>query len=152
MAEVHMRSWEVAYKDIIPIDFIREKNATRPALYERVITDENTNTYVIQSDRKTVGIMRVAPPQDDDVDDDFFELHFLYLHPDYFRMGIGTQAMNFAFEKARKLTKTGMIVWVLAENINSVNFYKKCGFTADGKTSEKDYGKRLKSIRMRRVL
>jgi len=31
MAEVLMRSWETAYKDIIPLDFIREKNATRPA-------------------------------------------------------------------------------------------------------------------------
>ena len=27
MAEVHMRSWEIAYKNIIPADYIREKNA-----------------------------------------------------------------------------------------------------------------------------
>ena len=32
MAEVHMRSWEVAYKDIIPAEYIKEKNATRPAM------------------------------------------------------------------------------------------------------------------------
>ena len=41
MAEVHMRSWEVAYKGIIPAAFIKDKNATRHELYKRVITDEN---------------------------------------------------------------------------------------------------------------
>ncbi|MDR2686643.1 MAG: hypothetical protein LBB75_02745, partial [Oscillospiraceae bacterium] len=62
MAEVHMRSWEAAYKDIVPADYIREKNAARPAFYKRVITEENTDFYVIQLDGKTVGIMRIAPP------------------------------------------------------------------------------------------
>jgi hypothetical protein len=32
MAEIHMRSWEVAYIDIIPVEYIREKNATRREL------------------------------------------------------------------------------------------------------------------------
>jgi len=67
MAEVLMRSWEVAYKDIIPADYIRQKNATRPEQYKRVITDENTTDYVIQQSNKTVGIMRITPPQDDDL-------------------------------------------------------------------------------------
>ena len=57
MAEVHMHSWEVAYKGIIPDSFIHEKNASRHELYNRVITDENTNTYVIQHD-KTITAMR----------------------------------------------------------------------------------------------
>ena len=40
MAEVHIRSWEVAYKNIIPAEYISQKNATRHALYARVITDD----------------------------------------------------------------------------------------------------------------
>ncbi len=43
MAEIHMCSWEVVYKDIIPAEYIEKKNATRPELYKRVITNENTN-------------------------------------------------------------------------------------------------------------
>jgi GNAT superfamily N-acetyltransferase len=149
MAAVHMRTWEVVYKDIIPGDFIREKNATRPELYKRVITDENTNTYVIRYLRKTIGIMRVAPPLDDDLGEDYYELHFLYLHPDYFRQGIGSQAMEFAYGIARGMGKTIMIVWALADNVNSVKFYGKCGFVADGSSGERNFGKTLKSIRMR---
>jgi ribosomal protein S18 acetylase RimI-like enzyme/ubiquinone/menaquinone biosynthesis C-methylase UbiE len=149
MAEVHMRSWEVAYKDIIPAEYVRDKNATRPALYTRVITDENKNSYVIQCNGKIVGIIKIAPPTDDDVGDNTYEVHYLYLHPDYFRMGIGTKAMEFAFDVARRLGKTDITVWVLDENVNSIRFYEKYGFTADGKAMNAEYGKVNGRIRMR---
>jgi L-amino acid N-acyltransferase YncA len=151
MAEIHMRSWEVAYKDIIPEEFIFEKNSTRYALYKRVITDDNKNTYVIQLNGKTVGIMRVAPPQDDDVSDDFYELNYIYLLPDCFRKGIGTKALKFAFDIAHNLEKKYMNIWVLADNINSRRFYENCGFIADGKIKKVEYGKALDCIRMRKT-
>jgi len=147
-----MRSWEVAYKDIIPADYIREKNATRPALWERIVTDENDRHYIIYADGKIAGIMTVAPSQDDDSDDTFYELHGIYLHPNYYHQGIGTQAMEFAYNIARGLGKTIMTVWLLADNYNAKNFYKKCGFIADGNSRERDFGKTLKSIRMRREI
>lgn len=152
MAEVHMCSWDAAYKDIIPAEYIRKKNATRPDLYKRVITEANKNTYVIQHNGKTIGIMKVASPMDTDVGVDFYELHYIYLHPDYFRQGIGTRAIEYAFDIARSLGKRYMTVWVLAENKNTINFYEKCGFKVDGISSERDFGKILKSIRMRRAL
>ena len=152
MAEVHARSWEVAYKDIIPIEYIKAKNATRPDLYKRIITDENTTQHVIQANGKTVGIMGFGEPKDDDADDNYYELHGVYLHPDYYRKGIGTKAVDFAFEKARKLNKKYMNVWVFAENYNSIKFYEKCGFIADGKTKDYDCGKILKCIRMKKEL
>lgn len=148
MAEIHMRSWEIAYKDIIPREFICEKNTTRQALYKRVITYENTNAYVIQYNKNTMGIMKIAPCQDNDLNEDFYELHYVYLHPNYFRMGIGTKSLEFAFDIARKLNKKYMTVWVLADNINSIKFYEKCGFTKDDKSKSVEYGKVLSCIRM----
>ena len=152
MAEVLMRSWETAYKDIIPSDFIREKNATRPSQFNRIITDENANSYVIQYEGKTIGIMSIAASQDDDIDGGCYELQNIYLHPDHFQQGIGTHALTFAFNKARGINKTSMIVWVFADNSNSIQFYEKCGFIPDGKTKTLDYGKAMKCIRMRRAL
>jgi GNAT superfamily N-acetyltransferase len=107
---------------------------------------------VIQQNGKTVGNMCVAPPQDNDVDDSVYELHGIYLHPDYYRQGIGSQAMEFAYNIARNLGKTVMTVWVFEDNTNSVRFYEKCGFTADGKTKILNCGKPLTAIRMRRDL
>ena len=149
MAEVLIHSWETAYKDIVPAEYIKEKNATRQAQFQKNITDENTTHYVIQRDGKTIGIMTLVPEENDDT---AYDLQAIYLHPDCFRQGIGSVAVNFAFEKARNLGKTIMNVWVLAENTNSIKFYEKCGFAADGKTRIWNYGKPLTGIRMRREL
>ena len=153
MAEVHMRSWEAAYKDIIPMEYIKEINATRSVKFKRIITDENTTQYVIQNGDKTVGIMCVVDtPQDDDADENVCELEGIYLHPDYYRQGIGTKAMEYVFDIARNWGKPIMTLWVFAENTNTIQFYEKCGFTADGKTKTYHFGKMIGAIRMRRSL
>ncbi len=112
MAEVLTRSWEAAYRDILPAEHIQRKNATRLDMYRQAITADNQDTYVIRFDGKMAGIMKIAPPIDADMGDDTCELHYIYLHPDSCRMGIGTQAMKFAFQKARDLGKTRMSVGV----------------------------------------
>lgn len=160
MAKILSESWEAAYKDIIPMEYITEKNKTRLALFQRIITDDNDRQYIIEANKKPVGIMCVAPPQienieignDSLIDDSFYELHGLYHHPDYYRKGIGTKAMEFAIDKARKAGKKKMILWVFAENTSSINFYKKCGFLPDSATKTYNCGKEMKCIRMRREL
>ena len=152
MAEIHMRSWEAAYKDIIPAEYIREKNAGRLEQWKRILTEMKYPQYVIQKNGKPDGIMCIASPQDDDLADDFYELHGIYLHSNYYRQGIGTQAMEFAFDTARNANKKFMTVWVFEDNINSVKFYEKCGFVPDGKTKILNFGKPLTAIRMRREL
>ena len=67
-------------------------------------------------------------------------------------MGIGSRAMNFAFDDARNLDKKVMVLWVFADNTASVKFYMKCGFSSDGRTMDHDYGKPIKSMRMRKTL
>jgi ribosomal protein S18 acetylase RimI-like enzyme len=96
--------------------------------------------------------MDVDIARDSDLDDSFYELCGIYLHPDYYRMGIGSKAMKFALEKAHEKNKKHIVVWVFEENENSINFYKKHGFMADGMTRIHDYGKPVNSIRMRRIV
>jgi len=148
MAEVGMRSWEAAYKDILPADYIREKNATRPGQFKRVITDENETSYVIQLDGKTVGIMKIDERTDDDLTDEYYELHYIYLHPDYFRQGIGAKAIDFAMQKACAMGKKFLVIWVIESNANSVKFYEKCGFLRDGCSKIQNRGVDVKIIRM----
>ena len=152
MAEIHMRSWEAAYSSIIPADYINEKNATRSALWERVLSAENTTQYAIEKDGRIAGFLGMGVSRDDDLDDNCFELFAIYLHPEYYRQGVGTSAMEFVCDKARSEGKSMITVWVLAENISSVKFYEKCGFSADGKTQEMDYGRTMRCIRMRKAL
>ena len=152
MAEIGMSSWEIAYKDILSVDYIYEKNATRLEQFKRNITNANENQYVIQTDGKTIGIMKIDLPADDDLDETFYEVHYIYLHPDYFRRGIGTQAIKFAFNKAHTLGKMHVSIWVFSENTNAIKFYEKCGFVRDGKTAMQNRGRPMEIIRMRSSL
>lgn len=160
MAEIISRSWETAYKDIIPAENIKKQNDTRLSLFQRIITETNDSQYIIQADGKTVGIMSVALPQrekteifdDIGIDESFYELHGIYLHPDVYRQGIGTQAMSFAEKKALSVGKSNMILWVFAENIGGIRFYEKCGYSFDGAIKYYVYGKKMKCIRMRKKL
>lgn len=157
-AQIHARSWEVAYRDILPAEYIRQQSEKRPEQWKKILSAENATQYVIEKDGKTVGILCVAPPQveeiemigDGGIDDSFYELHGIYLHPDHYRRGIGTAAMEFALEKARAAGKRNMILWVFAKNKNAIGFYEKCGFTADGASKIYCCGKEMKCIRMRR--
>lgn len=153
MAEIHARSWKAAYKDILPMAYIEAKNATRLAQFRRIITEDNDSQYIIECNGKAVGIMCVDVPQkdtaiinDSGTDDSFYELHAIYLLPEYYRKGIGTITLNFAFAKAREAGKCHMILWVFEENGNAVRFYESCGFYADGASKLYDCGETKKVI------
>jgi len=154
MAEVYSRSWEVAYKDFIPADYILEKRKRSVSQMERMLNDESLRPfqYIILCEGATIGSLTVAYCNDEDLDDTFYEVWGIYLHPDYFRKGVGSQAMDFAYEIARGLGKTNMSLWVFQDNDSSIKFYDKCGFVADGKTKILNCGKPLTAIRMRKSL
>jgi len=114
--------------------------------------------YIILNDDIPVGIMSVGPPRYDNtgndkgIDESFWELHGIYLHPDYYRRVIGTKALEFAMYKAKEAGKKNMFLWVLEENVNAVRFYEKCGFSPDGSRKAYDCGKEVYCIRMKRTL
>ena len=131
MAEVGARSFETVFRDILPEKYIREKKATYPSLYSCIITDKNTTHYVIQKDSKTICITCVTPPVtppiDDNVGDNYCELGGIWLHPDYFRQGIGTKAMSLIFDTVRSQGKKVMLAWALEKTLPSLNFMKNAG-------------------------
>jgi len=154
MAEVYMRSWEAAYKGFIPADYISEKRGKSVPDMKRLLADESLSPYqyVIILDKSIVGILTVAYARDEDAGENCYELWGVYLHPEYFRRGIGSLAMEFAYEKARCLGKTEIILWVFEKNEDSIKFYEKCGFSADGCRKTIICGKPLAAIRMRKKL
>lgn len=157
MAEIHARSWESAYKDILPAEYIKKQSEKRPAMWQSILSRENKIQYIIEADGKPAGMVCVGEPQhenieifnDGGIDGSFCELHGIYLHPDYYRRGIGTRAMRFAIEKGRAAGKSNMILWVFAENTGSIRFYESCGFAADGACKYYSFGKEIMAIRMR---
>ena len=57
-----------------------------------------------------------------------YEIQSLYVHPDYFRNGIGSALMEYAFSKIRESGGNGAYLWVADKNDAAKNFYNKMGF------------------------
>jgi len=153
VAEILMRSWEAAYRGIMPADFIQARNSLRPEQYKQLLAADERTYYVICNGERIVGYMRIVNASEgDDAASSAYDLEQIYLHPDCWRQGIGTQAMAFACALARDAGKSAMVVWVLSENTAAIAFYEKCGFFADGAKRQWNYGKVLEGIRMRRAL
>lgn len=151
MAAVYSASWEAAYSDFVPQDYIAQKRTRSVAQMEQMLTDESLRDcqYVILRDGAIVGSMTVALARDADLDKEtFYEIWGIYLHPSCFRYGIGTQAVAFACALAHRLNKTSMSLWVFEDNVSSIRFYQKCGFAPDGKSKILNCGKKLTAIRM----
>ena len=55
------------------------------------------------------------------------ELIAIYVHPKFKRYGIGTKMFDYVLNEFYIHGKKQMILWCLADNINSINFYKAMG-------------------------
>ena len=77
-------------------------------------------------------MMGIGMSEDDDKKE-AFELHFLYVDPDYLRRGIGSEMLRFFEQTGREKGCREFVVWVLEENETGRCFYEKHSYRADGK-------------------
>ena len=77
-------------------------------------------------------MMGIGMSEDDDKKE-AFELHFLYVDPDYVRTGIGSEMLRFFEQAGRDRGCPEFVIWVLEENGQARNFYEKNHYLPDGK-------------------
>ncbi len=149
VATVHVLSWQAAYKDIIPDEYLSgldiEKRSVHFAKdFEKY--KDITYYFVAELDGKIIGNLAVSKCRDDDKPD-AGEIIGIYLLSSYWGMGYGKQMMDFGINKLCELGYSEFCLWVLEENIRTRKFYKKYGFVFDGTKKAINIGKPLNEIR-----
>ena len=139
-AGIFARSWEAAYRGLLPDAYINERNAARREQFERTLSDENRDVYALRIGGANVGAMKLAPPADGDTDPADREIYYLYVHPDSFGRGAGTAVIRYAAEKARAEGAERISVWALKGNERALRFYRNRGFAPDGRSKTADRG------------
>lgn len=127
-AEIRVSGWKNAYKGIIDdehLDSLSIEEQTKK--FEKCVG--NDNFIVAIYDGKVVGFCRFVydnsfSPNIDYVD---CELTAIYVHPDFKGKGIGSKLFQYVLDRFNNQNKTTMILWCLADNINSIKFYKHMG-------------------------
>lgn len=136
IAEIDVISSRYAYKGIVPDECLYRDMSVenRIPVHQRWISEKRFGIYVYEDTDTGIikGMMGIGMSEDDDKEG-AFELHFLYVDPDYVRTGIGSVMLRFFEQKGRDKGCPEFAVWVLEENRMGRNFYEKNGYCPDGK-------------------
>ncbi len=157
VAELHVRSWQVAYRRLLPDEFL---DALRP--------EERASRYTFAGDgpeqpvttlaldptasEAVAGFVTFGPSRDADRPADA-EIYALYVDPRRFGSGVGRALL---IDARRRLVSDGYgsaLLWVLAGNERAAAFYAVDGWVPDGTDRVEDvHGVTARVTRFRRSL
>ncbi len=150
VARVHVRSWQAAYRGILPAD---ELAALDPAERARRYTfgePAAPRTIVAVREGAIVGFATTNPA---DGEPGSGELHALYIDPPHWGTGVGGTLLAAAEANLATAGFAEAVLWVFAGNERVERFYRAAGWRADGTVREDTFwGLRASVTRYRRAL
>jgi GNAT superfamily N-acetyltransferase len=152
VARVHVRSWQVAYRGLMPDDYLDalapEDRAARYTFGERA--PDRPATIVALDGQTICGFAMVGPSRDERSTG---ELYALYVDPDRWGTGVGRALINAAREELVNRGFQAASLWVLAGNERAERFYRLDGWAPDGsKRADQVWGVSVDEVRYCRSL
>jgi ribosomal protein S18 acetylase RimI-like enzyme len=150
IAQVHVKSWQAAYRDLLPQSYLDALSVEqREAFWEKAIPGGAVEVLLAEVDGIIAGWVACAAARDEDVPPLTGEMQAIYLLPEYWSLGIGRALWS---EAKRRLQDRGFAyayVWVFADNARAVDFYRAAGFALNPACEDFDEyaGTRLKAVR-----
>ena len=152
LAKIHVDSWKVAYRNIVPDSFIeRLTYEKRTQSFSQALENQSEETYITESGDQAVGILTIGPNRDDDLDKSLVgEIWGIYLDPAFWRKGIGTKLVREAEDKLLARGYNELVLWVFRDNRQARKFYKNLGYVPDGKEQIYELDQEVVAIRCRK--
>lgn len=150
----HILSWQGMYKDFIPESILQELSIEERTQQWHDLISQNVKVLVVELAGKIVGFASICTFRDDD-DRSNGEISAIYLHPDYWRLGLGTKLCLAALAELSTLGYKTIYLWVLSDNHQAHKFYESLGFHATDKTKMEEFyngGALLEETLYKRVL
>jgi GNAT superfamily N-acetyltransferase len=154
VARVHVRSWQVGYRGLLPdayLDGLRaEERAER---YNFASEDAREPATMVATDGGMIcGFATTAPARDSDLSE-YGELFALYVDPDWWGRGVGAALISAARGRLLELGFHNAALWLLASNARAERFYRLDGWLPDGLSrTETVWGVTVNEARWRRAL
>ena len=148
ISEIYALSWKTAYRGIVPQPYLNElKLDFWQSKFQNWINNNEMEADLLCADSTPVGCVAYRKARDSKYAD-WGEIVSIYIHPDYFRKGYGKTLMDTALKNLNASGYQDCYLWVLDENTNAQQFYKKNGFTGNGDKCECEImGKQLTDLR-----
>lgn len=133
VARVHVHAWAVAYRGLLPDEYLDGLKAEdRAAHYDFTHADpRGPHTFVAEMSGKILGFASTMPARDADLPA-HGELCALYVSPPLWGKGIGVVLIEAAREHLVAAGFRAAALWVLKNNVRAARFYSRDGWQPDG--------------------
>jgi len=154
VARVHVRSWQVAYRTLLPADYLDQlRPEDRAQKYDFASLDPRKPQTIVAVEEGLIhGFATTAPSRDPDLPG-HGELYALYVDPEQWGRGIGVALISAARTRLFRLGFRNAVLWVLAGNTRAERFYQIDRWAPDSlRRTESVWGVTVDEIRYQREL
>jgi ribosomal protein S18 acetylase RimI-like enzyme len=135
IAEIHVRSWQAAYRGQLADDYLDDLNLEDRLDQHRQSLESPMSewrTWLAEDGGSPVAFAVTGPSQDADADPKTAELYAIYLEPDLVGTGLGRTLFEHAVGDLRERGFRTATLWVLETNDLARRFYEVAGWKPDG--------------------
>ena len=156
IAEIHVATWQAAYADLMPADYLASVNVEkRFAFWREAIEFSDPQLLVALDGEKIVGFVGFDRSRDAGSKSSTGEIWAMYVSPAHWGMGLGLALWDGAREGLKEEGCTQVTLWVLLKNERALRFYEDgAGFKREMPSLKTvAFGSvRLEEIRLKRPL
>ena len=123
IAEIHVATWQAAYQDLMPEDYLKSMTVDkRQAYWREAIEYSEPQLLVATEDDKVVGFVGFDRSRDAGTKSSVGEIWALYVLPAHWGQGAGIALWDGAREGLKEEGCTQVTLWVLLHNERALRF------------------------------
>ena len=135
IAEVHVRTWQAAYRGIVPQTYLDEMSVERrEALWRESIAQGLREVVVAEVDSEIVGWVAFGRSRDAGAPDAVGEVEAIYVLPAFWSKGVGRELWLRALHRFTEHGFGSVTLWTLEANERARRFYRAAGFSESAGT------------------
>ena len=156
IAEIHVASWQAAYGDLMPADYLAKMTLEkRQAYWSEAISYSEPQLLVATDGDTIVGFVGYDRSRDAKTRSTVGEIWAIYVAPSYWRTGVGLALWDGARDGLKEEGCTQVTLWVLLGNQRALLFCEHAAGFKREMTSLKSVAfgvAKLEEIRLKRAL
>jgi len=147
IAFAHVRSWQFAYRDLLPATLLDgldvARRAARRISFLAGGDDHLPGSHCLVATRgeAVLGFADVGPSRDPGAAGDTWEIYAVYVRPDQLGCGVGAELLRYSASRARSHGAVRMTLWALAGNTRAARAYERAGWQLDGAAKRATIGR-----------
>ncbi|MCW5658424.1 MAG: GNAT family N-acetyltransferase [Burkholderiaceae bacterium] len=132
VAEVHVESWQHAYRGILPEQYLASLSvAEREGMWRRMVERQGSHLLVARAAGQVVGFIAFGASRDEGAPKDRAEIWAIYVKAESWSTGAGRLLWLEALRRIGAEAYKSVSLWVIAGNQRAVRFYERAGFVVE---------------------